>query len=69
MRDDTGCPQYDFVITNLLQGCTFIPLVLVFICWVDEQHYRLALIQLLEKSPRSNVKWINRDLSIFQWWI
>jgi hypothetical protein len=63
----SGHPRYDFVIANGSQGCTFVQLVFVFVCQVGGQDYRLVLVQPLEKSPRANVKKVDKDLSIFRW--
>lgn len=45
----------------------FAQLVFVFTCKVDEQNYRLALVQPLAKSSRATVKEVDKAASIHRW--
>lgn len=63
-----GRPRYDFVIANLLRGRRFAQLVFVFVCRVNEQDYRLALVRPLDPHSRSGTtKKIDKELSIYRW--
>lgn len=64
-----GRPRYDFIIAHLPQGRVFAQLVFVFVCRVNEQNYRLALIQPLDKMSRASTKTVDKGLSIYRWHI
>ena len=54
---------------NPLRGYAFAQLAFVFVCRVDGQDYRLALVQPLDKSSRSSTKKVDKELTIYRWQI
>lgn len=65
----SGRPRYDFVIVDRPGGLVFAQLAFVFVCRVGGHDYHLALVQSLEKKSRSNMKIIDKNLSISRWHI
>jgi hypothetical protein len=66
-----GEARYDFVIVDLPpRGKVFAKLVCLFTCAVGTCVHPLALVQALERQPRSgSVRDTDRKLSIFRWTI
>jgi hypothetical protein len=64
-----GRPRYDFIITNHpTRGQVFARLVCLFTCTVGARVHPLALVQTMDRQPRSGpVRETDKKLSIYRW--
>ena len=64
-----GHPRYDFIIADLQpRGQVFAKLVCLFTYTIGKSVHPLALVQALDRQPRSgDVRNIDKKLSIYRW--